>query len=145
MISVSRKTHIPKVEASFCCSMSSKWWTSAGWCSVDVVGLVSNGDHLDAVGIGFSGDDRRVMEVVGWWRRTGFPFQPRGLPRIVAGHFAVLQRPYEVDRRQNESHGEYRSSGARKHVQHLKFQRVSGVAARHAEIAQNELREKRKI
>src|SRR3974377_35199 len=44
MISVSRNIHMPKVEVSFCCSMSAKWCCSA--CSATWISLVANGDLL---------------------------------------------------------------------------------------------------
>src|SRR5215471_4306291 len=144
MISVSRKTHMPKVEASFCCSISSKWCTSAGWCgcSAVVVWLSNNGVLLiGSVMVRLFGDYRGFMEIVRGRRRSSLPLQPGGAPRIVAGDGAIFQGPGQVNRRQDESHRQDGCSGAGEHVEHLELRRVHGIAPRHAEISQNELGE----
>src|SRR5260370_39481782 len=75
------------------------------------------------------GHVRRLSEVMICRRRTGGPLETRSLPGIRARDFAELQRPDEVDRRQNEADGQDRSAGAGENVEHLKFRRIRGVAA----------------
>src|SRR5437660_103077 len=146
MISVSRKTHMPSVEAPFCCSMSSNWWTSAGWWSVVVAWLWDNGDLLlCAVMVRLDGNYRGLLEVMSGRRRSGLPFQPGRFPGIVTGYFAIAQRPQQINQRQDEAHGQHRSAGAGEHIQHLEFFRIRVITSRHSQVSQDELREERKI
>src|SRR5215475_2043145 len=85
------------------------------------------------------------MEVVRWRRRTGFPLETRGLPGIRASDLAELQRPDEINRRQNEADCQDGSSGAGENVEHLEFRRIRSVAARHPQVPEDELGEERQV
>src|SRR5271154_4917783 len=112
MISVSRKSHIPKVPASRCCSSVSKWCRCCGsaTCSCSAATAVScvcgcvatialsNGRHLlcslvlePLVVIGLMVHDRGLDKVFGQRRRLDLPFKARCLPRIVTGDSPILQ------------------------------------------------------
>src|SRR5208283_2230454 len=109
MISVSRNIHMPKVEVSFCWSMSAKWCCRA--CSATWISLVANGDlllRLMLVVVGFPGDDRGLVKVVGRRRRRSHPLQADSIPRVRTGRFSVAQRPKEVDHGQHVADGQDR-------------------------------------
>src|SRR5438270_1987807 len=99
MISVTKNTHIPMLEASRCCSRSEKWWRSTRFAMT--VWLFANRDLLRelVVVVGFPGHHWGFFEVKS--RRWGgsHPFQPRSGPRIVCGQLSVTQRPQEVNHR----------------------------------------------
>src|SRR5579871_984556 len=129
MISVSRNTHMPKVEASFCWAMSSNWWTRAGWCSVVVVWLWDNSDLLfAAVVIRFLRHYGSFVEIMSWRRRTGLPLQACCFPGIRPGNGPIPQRPNEVDGRQDKTDRQDRGPRAGEHVQNLELRRVHGIA-----------------
>src|SRR5271155_1852701 len=110
MISVSRKSHMPKVEVSLCCSRFAKWCRRYGECSCSAcasgwvaIAWLSNGLHLvfglvrqPFVVVCLVVDYRRLNEVCGQRRRLYLPFEPGGLPRIRPGNLAVLERPGQV-------------------------------------------------
>src|SRR6185437_10010094 len=161
MISVSRNTHMPKLAASRCCPIFSKWCRiNDGWscacgsaapsssCGVVAIDWLSNGLYLvmslvcqPVVVVGFVVHDRNLGEVFGQRRRLYLPLQPSRLPGIVAGNFSVLQRPWQIQQRQQVADAEDGSAGGREDVQHLEICRVGCVPARHPQIAQDELRE----
>src|SRR5713226_8676583 len=66
-------------------------------------------------------------------------------PWVGTRHLAVTHGPSEINDGQEIANRQNRCSGSRHHIQHLKFGRITVIAARHPEIAQNELREKREI
>src|SRR5438105_1856188 len=115
MTSCERKTHMPSDDASFCCSMSSKWLCRSGWRSPAatfsscVNGLITVSDKRALrslrVIVSFFGDHWGLVEIVLVRRRRHLPFQPGSAPRIRPGDLAVLQRPDEVDRRQDVAKG----------------------------------------
>src|SRR5262245_54098551 len=148
MISVMRKIHIPSVEASFCCSTVSNWTRSASESGWWAWAWLSNfhflPDHLAVIVCG-QPDDRRVFEIVQGRRRWCLPLQSVTAPRIRCRHFPIAQRPDEVNHRHDISDGKYGSSGGREHVEHLELVRIGVIAARHPEIAQDELREERQV
>src|SRR5574337_809941 len=94
MISVTRKSHMPREAAFFCCSMLAKWWRSAGFCApafwTAVVVLSLNGD-LQLLGcnfvvvVGFPGHHRGLLKIESRGRRSSLPFQSGGGPGIVVG------------------------------------------------------------
>src|ERR1700674_165263 len=93
MISVTRNIHIPSVEASFCCSAVSNWWSSAlvldtlgSFPGIIIGGLVHHGLY---------------REIIGGRRRGRFPFQSLGSPRIRRSAISPFQRPKEVGHRQS--------------------------------------------
>src|SRR5579875_723781 len=95
--------------------------------------------------VSFMIHDRNFREVLRERRRLRLPLEAGGLPGIVPGDFPVLKRPGQVENGQQIPHAQHRGPGRRKDVQHLKLRRVGGVTARHAESAQNELREEGQI
>src|ERR1700751_3118472 len=160
MISVSRKSHIPNVPASRCCSCVSKWWRccgsitcscSAGTAVSCVCGWVatlalSNGRHLmcslmfePLVVIGLMIHDRSLNKILGQRRRLNLPLEPCRLPRIVAGDGTIFQRPCKIEQRQHIPQTQHSSSRGREHIQHLKLRRIGMIAPRHSKIAKNEL------
>src|SRR5215212_8024058 len=49
---------------------------------------------------------RLNVEVEGWRRRSGHPFEADCAPWIVACSLAILQRPYQVDARDDQAERE---------------------------------------
>src|SRR3954470_8663935 len=112
MISVSRKSHIAKLVASTCWPIDSKWWRWYGGCAcscastgapLTIAVLSDTGGYLflflalqPFVVVGIVVHNGNLNEVLGERRRLNLPLQPRSLPRIVAGHFAVFQRPGKI-------------------------------------------------
>src|SRR5579884_2851 len=145
-----RKTHMPMVEASRCCSRSEKWCCkpSTWWGTTISTSRSANRDLLlvqFVVVVGLPGYDGGLFKIVSRRRGGGLPLQASGVPGIVAGDLAVAQRPEEVDHGQDIADGENAGAGGRKHVEHLEFGSVLPVAARHAGISENELREERQV
>src|SRR3974390_64894 len=66
---------------------------------------------------------RNLNKVLGERRGLNLPFEAGRLPWIVAGDFAVPQRPGKVEERQQISHAEDRRSRGRKKVQDLELGR----------------------
>ena len=97
--------------------------------------------------VGFPGHDGLFVEIERRRRRGGLPLQAGGVPGIVRSRLAVAHRPQEINHGQQISHAEHGCAGGREHVQHLKFGHVAVivVAARHAHVAEQELREEREI
>src|SRR5882762_5060744 len=90
-------------------------------------------------------DFGRDIEILSDRRRGRLPFEASAWPGIGAGHFTVAHGPSEINHRQQVAEREDGSSGSGHHIEHLKFRRIAGVAAGHAQIAENELREEREI
>ena len=86
-----------------------------------------------------------VREVVRQRRRLRRPLESGRVPRIRAGPLALEQRRDEVDADQHVADRQNRCAGRRQHVQHLELRRVDVVAARHAQIAEDELRDERQV
>src|ERR1017187_7402483 len=102
---------------------------SATSCSARVVSIaLSNGGHLlcglvfePLVVVGFVVHDGNLGEVFGERRRLDLPFEAGCLPRIVARDRAVLQRPCEVEHRQQAAYAKHRSAGGREQGEHLQL------------------------
>src|SRR5437867_381076 len=138
-ISVTRKTHMPNVDASFCCSTLSNWWRSAKvWLAN--LHLLKNGVVIRLVV-----DHRSDIEVFRRRRRSRLPLEAARFPRVIRRQLSVAQRPDQVHGRNQISDGKHRCAGGRKHVVDLKFLRVSVIAPRHPQIAHDELREKSQV
>src|SRR5688572_19646914 len=94
MISVTRKSHIPSVEAWNCWPASSNWcatWAVASelCCTLRLLG----GDRIR---VRLVVDHGRDAEVLGRRRRRCGPLEPGGGPRIGARRRGVPQRPEQV-------------------------------------------------
>src|SRR5450631_2905526 len=89
--------------------------------------------------------DGRFDKVLGQRRRLSLPFKTCGLPGIVAGDSAVFERPGEVENRQQITDAEDCGSGGGEDVEYLKLLRIGCVAPRHAQRAENELREEGEV
>src|ERR671919_1390629 len=118
MISVTRNSHMPSVDDSFCCSRLSNWCWSDGWCApscttapdpcVSIIVLANACLRLRGAVVHLFrvvllravGNDRRRVEVLGRRRRRGVPLEAYRAPRIVAALLAVAHRPDEVKERQ---------------------------------------------
>src|SRR5579864_2262014 len=138
-ISVARKSHIPRVEASFCCSTSSNWWRSAKEWLANL--------HLleDRIIVGFVSHHGSNVEVLRRRRRGGLPFETGSVPGISGSEFAVPHRPDEVDGGDEVADGEHRGSGSGQHVINLELFGIGVIAPWHSEIAHDELREEGEI
>ena len=95
--------------------------------------------------VGFFGHDGRFSKIMFWRRRRRCPFQPGRVPRIWPGFFSIKQRPDQINQRQQITDAENRRARGGKDVVDLKFRRVIVNAARHAEIAQDKLREESQV
>src|ERR1035437_3660066 len=145
MISVTTKSHMPSVEASFCCASVSNCTRREG-VSVEV--WSANFDllrHQTGVVVSFVRDYRSFFKVVDRRRRRGLPFESGGAPGVGRSHLAVAQGPDEVDHGNHVADGQDASARGGEDVEHLKLRRVGVVAARHPEIAQDELREEGQV
>src|SRR5207302_8282196 len=166
IISVSRRSHIPKVRASRCCSCVSKWCRCCGsiTCSCSAATAVScvcgcvttvalsNGRHLlcglvfePFVVIGLMVHDRNLDKVFSQRRRLNLPLETRRLPRIVPGNGAILQRPPQIQQREHIPDAKHRGSRSRQHIQHLELRWIGVIPSRHPQIPQNELRQERQV
>src|ERR1035437_1507872 len=108
MISVTKNSHMPNVDASFCWSMSAKWCCSE--CSAISISLVANGDllvRLMLIVVGFPGHDRSLVKIVRGRRRRRPPLQAYRVPRIRSRQLAILKRPHEIDHGQDVAHGQH--------------------------------------
>src|SRR6202034_3274835 len=114
------------------------------WLSDNMGLLLLTGVDLVVV-IGFPGDDGFFLEVKSWGWRGRLPLEAGGVPRIVGSGLAVTHRPEEINHGQKISHAEDGRPGGREHVEHLEFLRILIVAARHAEVAEDELREEGQV
>src|SRR5690349_12943657 len=137
--SVARNSHIPNVEASFCCSTSSNWWRSAKpW--------LANLHFLqNRIVVGIVSDDRGDFEILGRRRRGGLPFEAGCAPRVVRGELSIPHGPYKINSRDDITNGEYRGARGRKHMVDLEFRRIGMIAPRHAQVTHDELREECQI
>src|SRR6267378_1559881 len=90
-------------------------------------------------------DFGRDIEIFSDRRRGRLPFEASAGPRVGTGYFTVAHGPSEINHRQQVAQREDGSSGSGHHIEHLKFRRIAGVASRHAQIAENKLREEREI
>src|SRR5579871_2629056 len=95
--------------------------------SVDAIEL-SNGGHLVSslvlqplVVIRFVVHNRYLAEVLRKRRRLDLPLKARSLPWIVARNRTILQRPGQVQNRQQISNSQHRSARRREHVHHLEL------------------------
>src|SRR5262249_34380453 len=127
-----RKIHIPRVEASFCCSAvsnCSRRASDSAWAWLANLNLPDYG----AVVVRVPCDYRGLLEVVGGGRRGSAPCQSGCAPGICGRDFAVAQRPDEIDHRDQVADGKHGGSGRREDVQNLEFFWVGVIAARHPE------------
>src|ERR1700688_1256280 len=152
---------MPNVDASRCWSRSSKWCWSRAWpwpparaLGLRVGGTVTLGNvsllladdpGVRRVLVRLLVDHHRVVEVEGGRRRGGRPLQPLRAPRVGPRLLAVEQRVEEVAERQEVADTQDRGAGGREHVPHLELGRVLTVAARHAEGAEDDLREEGQV
>src|SRR5882762_478228 len=90
-------------------------------------------------------DFGRDVEILSDRRRGCLPFKAGAGPRVGAGYFTVAHGPSEINHWQQVAQREDGCSGGGHHIEHLKFRRIAGVAAGHAQIAKNKLREKCEI
>src|SRR5208283_3568996 len=90
-------------------------------------------------------DHRGNLKILGGRRRRSFPFEAGRRPRIITRDLAEERSPGQIDHRHQIADGENRGARGGHHVVHLKFRRVDVIAARHAQIAEQELREERQV
>src|SRR5579864_6980628 len=95
--------------------------------------------------VGFPGDDRLFFEIESRRRRLRLPLETGGIPRIVGSRLAVTHRPEEVEHGQEIAHAENSGARGRENVEHLELRRILVIAARHAVVTKNELREERQV
>src|SRR5579864_7265880 len=149
MISVTRKTHMPSVEDSNCCSLSSKWCRKPGSCTTKAAASLSANLHLPfftGVVIRRLGHHWLMLKVEGRWRCGRlFPLQTLRVPGILRRPGALPPGPCEVDHRQQVPYRQNGSSGSGHDVQHLKFRGVMRVTPWHSLVSENELWEERQV
>src|ERR1700685_96672 len=114
MISVSRKSHMPKLAVSRCCSTVTKWGRRYAGCASSCISWgsacpgasawLSNGRYLvfglmsqPVIVVRFVIHDRYVDKVLGEGRRLGLPLQAGCLPRVTARDLTVLERPRHIE------------------------------------------------
>src|SRR5215472_15579324 len=95
--------------------------------------------------VGFPGHDGFLFEIECCRRGLRSPLESGGIPGIVRCGLAVTHRPEEVDHRQEITDAEDGCTGGREYVEHLKLGRILVHAPRHAQVAENELREEGQI
>src|SRR6266508_5342393 len=99
--SVTRKTHIPSAEASFCCSMEAKWcWRprgDAGPADSGGAALAKGLDLLVRVRVGGFRHDGGHLDVVRRRRRRRLPLEPGRTPGIGRCVLPVAHEPEEID------------------------------------------------
>src|SRR5262249_44337296 len=101
MTSWTRNAHMPSVDASRCCSASSKWWaTWTAWVAaasakggIPPMGGWSLSELL--VVVGFAGDHGRAGEVLRRRGGRGLPFEARRPPGVGGRDLPVPHRPDE--------------------------------------------------
>src|SRR5690348_10030581 len=145
MISVTRKSHIPSVEASFCCAAVSKWCSSAaGWPECSCV-LMLDKFLLTRVRVSRLGDDWHHLIISRRRWRAGLPLKALCSPWIGCSHFAPFQRPNEIGHRQQVAERQDRSARRGHHVQNLELFGVGVIAPGHPQVAEQKLREERQV
>src|SRR5689334_8845414 len=110
--SVARKTHMPKVVVSRCCS-------SVANCSRNARAAESNKAKflLHALVIVCRPRHLRGHFKIVLGRRGGrFPFQARGPPGIRGRRFTVTPGPQQIQKRHDVADAEYGRAGSGKHV-----------------------------
>src|SRR5271155_337458 len=91
------------------------------------------------------GHNWNLLEIFRRRRRRRFPLETFRAPGIWSGDGAVANGPEQIDQRNQVADAENGSAGGGHHVEYLKFTGIDGVAARHAQVAQHELREERQV
>src|SRR5581483_1207258 len=152
MTSVARKSHMPSEAVSRCCCAVAKWCNSAGsLCSACSTAAVLSLKryllrHRDlVVVVSFPSNFWGFVKIKSGGRRLRRPLQTRSSPRIVTCRFAVSQRPQQINHGQNITYGKYRRASCREDIQHLELRWILPIAARHAQITKNKLREECEI
>src|ERR1700722_12722340 len=158
MISVSRKSHMPKLAVSRCWSTVTKWWRRYAGCASScsswgsacpgAIAWLSNGRYL-VLGVVLQPVIVVCLVIHDWYidkvlcqrRRLNLPFQASRLPGVTARDLTVLERPGHIEHRQQITDAKYRGARCRQDIQHLELRRISMVAARHAQVANDELGE----
>src|SRR4051794_19532736 len=97
---------MPSALASRCWPMSSKWWATRPWWSWPGSATLDNFGLLPRVDVGVEVDHRGHLKVVRGRRRGRAPLQPRRAPGVAAGLLGVLERPEEVDQREEVADAE---------------------------------------
>src|SRR5882762_370551 len=143
MISVTRKSQIPKVSDSCCCSRSSNW------CARPVSPVCKSASLMTGllfrVGVGFLGDNWNYGEILRRRRRRRLPLQARRAPGIRLGDWPISHRPHQINEWNQVPNTQDRGARGRHYIQHLEFRRIERIPARHAEVPKYKLREKREI
>src|SRR5207248_4046201 len=121
--SVARNAHKPRRPASRRSSALSNW----------------------LVVIRAAADARLLFEVVLWRWRTRLPLEAARAPGVCARASAAEDRPAQIAERQQVTHGEHRRARGGKDVEQRELRRVFVVAPRHAEPAEQVLREEGEV
>src|SRR5260370_389393 len=91
------------------------------------------------------GHFRSYMEILCRRRRIRRPLEAGGWPGVLPSNLAVAHGQGEISHREQIAQRENRCARRGQHVEHLKFRRIGVIAARHAEIAKDELRKEREV
>ena len=92
------------------------------------------------IGVGLLSDDGSVEEVLRDGRRGCLPLKAVGSPGVGGGDGAGVEGPEKIDGNHDVSEAHDGGSGGGHDIQDLPLRRVGGVAAGHAEVAEDELR-----
>src|ERR1700722_20413670 len=123
MVSVSRKSHMPKVGVSRCWSTLTKWWRRYAGCSScpswgsacpGAIAWLSNSRYLvfglvsqPVIVVRFVIHDRYFDKVLGQRWGLGLPLQAGCLPWITARDLTVLERPGHIEHGQQIANAQY--------------------------------------
>src|SRR3954471_13786375 len=89
--------------------------------------------------------DGCFVEIMDRWRGRSLPFETGGLPWIGRRFRTVVNGPDEIDHGQEISNTQDAGTGRGENMVNLEFYRIGMVTARHAEIAEDELREEGEV
>src|SRR3954453_23831362 len=110
------------------------------WLSDNLALLLRSGVDLVVV-VGLPGYDRLDFKIKGRRRRSCLPFETGGIPWIIRSGLAITHGPEKIDHGQQITDCEDGCTRGGEDIKDLIFRRVLIVAAGHAEITENELRE----
>src|SRR6185437_10851949 len=153
MTSVAMNTHMPSCAVSDCCELSVycscrrplNTGLSEGWLGEvhPVLGGIAAIARI--VAVGHLRHHRRAREILLGWGRAGPPFEAGCAPGVGTGALAMEDRPGEIDERQHVGDREDGGSRRGEHVPGLQVRRIRVVTPRHAEVAEDELRQEGEV
>src|SRR5260370_14627858 len=95
--------------------------------------------------VGLPSDFGRDFEIFGHRRRGRLPFEAGSRPWIGSSDGTVAHGPDKINHGEQVAEREDGGSGGGHHIEDLELRRIAGIAARHAQVAKNKLREEGEI